>query len=106
MCLICPNLKKLRDELKEEENVDYSDKPLADCIQAAEKNQKLMSKLCKQIVDHSLSQGLERFEAPAKVKFVKEAWVPDSGLVTDSLKIKRKDIDKFYANEIKTLYQE
>ena len=44
------------------------------------------------------------FEAPTKIKFVKETWIPDTGLVTDSLKIKRKEIDKFYQKEISQLY--
>lgn len=86
------------------ENVDYGEQGLSDVIEAAEKNEKLMSKLVKQFIDHCLSQSVDRFEAPTKLKFVKEAWVPDSGLVTDSLKIKRKEIDKFYQKEISQLY--
>ena len=105
VCLVCPNLKKLREDLKEAENVDYSAASLSEVIQAAEKNEKFMSQIAKQFVDHCLLQSVDRFEAPTKIKFVKEAWIPDSGLVTDSLKIKRKEIDKFYKNEISKLYQ-
>ena len=47
---------------------------------------------------------MERFEIPAKVKFVEEIWLPDTGLVTDSLKLKRKAIEKFYATQIDELY--
>lgn len=99
-------MKKLREELKEAENVDYSEKNLSEVIEAAEKNEKFMSKIVKQFIDHCLSQSVDRFEAPTKLKFVKESWVPDSGLVTDSLKIKRKDIDKFYQKEINQLYKD
>jgi long-chain acyl-CoA synthetase len=56
------------------------------------------------VSDFCLSHGLDRFEIPTKMKLVKEAWLPDTGLVTDSLKIKRKEVDKFYAKEIEALY--
>ena len=39
------------------------------------------------------------------MKFVQEAWLPDTGLVTDSFKLKRKAIDSFYAKEIQELYK-
>lgn len=104
MCLVCPNLKKLREELREFENFDYSEKSLIEVINAAEKNEKFMSKIVKQLIDHCLGQSVDRFEAPTKIKFVKESWLPDTGLVTDSLKIKRKEIDKFYQKEISQLY--
>jgi long-chain acyl-CoA synthetase len=47
---------------------------------------------------------LERFEIPGKVKFVEEIWLPDTGLVTDSLKLKRKAIENFYAKQIDEVY--
>ena len=104
MCLVCPNLKKLREELKEAEMLDFTEKSLSEVIEAAEKNEKFMAKIVKQLIDHCLSQSVDRFEAPTKIKFVKESWIPDTGLVTDSLKIKRKEIDKFYQKEISQLY--
>ena len=54
---------------------------------------------------HCLKQGLNRFEIPTKLKFVPEIWLPDTGLVTDSLKLKRKAIENYYTNDIKALYQ-
>ena len=111
VCLVCPNPKKLSDLLKEEDEangieVDSKEiKPVADLILAAEKNKKFMDKMNKEILDHCLAQSLERFEIPTKVKFVKEIWMPDTGLVTDSLKLKRKEIEKFYKSEIGELYK-
>ena len=52
------------------------------------------------------AQGVERFETPAKLIFVKEIWTPDTGLVTDSLKLKRKQLEQFYAAEISAAYCE
>jgi hypothetical protein len=39
------------------------------------------------------------------MKIVEEAWLPDTGLVTDSFKIRRKAIDAFYAKQIEQIYR-
>ena len=39
-----------------------------------------------------------------KLKLVEEVWLPETGLVTDSFKLKRKAIENFYAKEIKSFY--
>ena len=70
-----------------------------------ENNPKLIEKLTKEVVTHCLKQDLQRFEVPTKLKFVPEMWLPDTGLVTDSLKLKRKVIETYYQNEIVTLYK-
>lgn len=51
-----------------------------------------------------LAGGLERFEVPAAVKLVTEVWSPDMGLVTAAFKIKRKDIQERYKDDIKRMY--
>ena len=111
VALICPNLKQLKEIIKREmPNLDVdsetnSDKLLATICAELEKNDKLVAKLSKEVIDHCVSQGIDRFEVPAKSKFVKEIWLPDTGLVTDSLKLKRKEIEKFYAKDIELLYK-
>ncbi|CAF0943184.1 unnamed protein product [Brachionus calyciflorus] len=112
ICLICPNLKNLREfiiEQNKEQNGqdDLSEeiKKPEDVLKYLEGNSKLMDKLTKDLLENCLRQGLERFEIPAKLKLVKEAWIPDTGLVTDSLKLKRKEIEKFYQKEIKSIYK-
>lgn len=47
---------------------------------------------------------MEKFELPAKVKLTTEPWVPESGLVTASFKVKREAIKKAYAQDLKALY--
>lgn len=47
---------------------------------------------------------LEKFEIPAAVKLVKEVWSPDMGLVTAAFKLKRKDIQERYKQEINRMY--
>ena len=99
--LACGNVKKAREMLlKSEESVSVED-----LVKELNTNKAAMQSFVKEMTDHCLKQGLERFEIPTRVCFVKEAWLPDSGLVTDSLKLKRKEIEKFYAKEIAALYK-
>jgi long-chain acyl-CoA synthetase len=49
---------------------------------------------------------LSRFEIPAKIKLVEEVWLPDTGLVTDTMKLKRKPIENFYIKQIEELFGE
>ncbi|KAJ4766656.1 long chain acyl-CoA synthetase 9 [Rhynchospora pubera] len=47
---------------------------------------------------------LEKFEIPAKIELLSEPWTPESGLVTAALKLKRENIRKAYADNLKKLY--
>ena len=49
-------------------------------------------------------ENLEKFEIPKKIKLCKEAWTPESDLVTQSLKLKRRNIATFYAQSIRAMY--
>lgn len=49
--------------------------------------------------------SLERFETPQKIKIVGEVWTPDTGLVTDSLKLRRKQLSDYYKSDVDRLYQ-
>lgn len=81
-----------------------SEEVLDEFMKIMEENKEFRAKFEKEILNHCLKNGLERFESPTKVKFVKEQWLPDTGLVTDSMKLKRKEIEKFYKKEIEILY--
>ncbi|KAL8231054.1 hypothetical protein R6Q57_000832 [Mikania cordata] len=48
---------------------------------------------------------LEKFEIPAKIKLLSEAWTPESGLVTAALKLKRDVIRKAFSEELSNFYQ-
>lgn len=50
------------------------------------------------------SANLEKFEIPAKIKVLWEPWTPESGLVTAALKLKRENLRKEFAGELKKLY--
>ena len=94
--------QQLEAKLNEYNSIDEKSDELNKMLDA---NSKLIEKLIKQAYDHCLKQGLDRFEIPTRLKFVKEIWTPDTGLVTDSLKLKRKELEKFYKSEIDMLYK-
>lgn len=102
--LVCPNLKKVKEYLTKI-SVDADKWNMEQLVDYLSKNKEPLQTLTKEMIDHGLKQGLDRFEIPTRICFVKEAWLPDSGLVTDSLKLKRKEIEKFYAKEIDQLYK-
>ncbi|XP_069356137.1 long-chain-fatty-acid--CoA ligase 4 isoform X4 [Maniola hyperantus] len=58
----------------------------------------------KELAEHARKCGLEKFEVPAAVKLCTEVWSPDMGLVTAAFKIKRKDIQERYKEDIKRMY--
>lgn len=118
ICLITPNLKKSQEFLEVNRPNGVSNKEAASKKTETDENQEAINELVrvmdtnptlrenfnKELAAHCLKQGLERFEIPTKTKFVKEIWLPDSGLVTDSLKLKRREIEKYYEKEIKSIY--
>ncbi len=60
--------------------------------------------ITKDIIDYSLKQRLNKMEIPTKIKLCSDDWLPQSGLVTAALKIRRKNIHDFYKTEIRSLY--
>jgi long-chain acyl-CoA synthetase len=105
--LACPNAKSIKDIIQEEnkEKGKLNEPEVTDIFAYLEANPKFLEKLTKDMLQFCMEHGCDRFEVPTKIKFVKEAWLPDSGLVTDSLKLKRKEIENFYKNDIELLYQ-
>ncbi len=85
VCLVQPNPKKISDllsevdektkeeinNLKEINGVNEKSKELNRIL---ENNPKIIAQLTKEATTHCLSQGLERFEIPSKLKFVPEIW--------------------------------
>ena len=57
-----------------------------------------------EIQKQSIKCRLEKFEIPQAVKLVSEVWTPDTGLVTDAFKLKRKQIQDHYQHFINRMY--
>ncbi|XP_056329819.1 long-chain-fatty-acid--CoA ligase 3a isoform X2 [Danio aesculapii] len=56
------------------------------------------------MTEAALTAQLERFEIPRKIRLSVEPWTPDTGLVTDSFKLKRKELKTHYQNDIERMY--
>ena len=56
------------------------------------------------IAEYGRRRNLNKFEIPTKIALCEEPWTPDSGLVTAAFKIKRKEVQTKYKEEIKKLY--
>lgn len=98
IALIVPNrpaLLKLAESLGKDKSLPFSQL----C-----QDRDIVSSVKKAIVEHSTRSGLLRTEIPSEIKLCAEDWVPDSGLVTAALKIRRKQIQDFYQKDILAMY--
>ncbi|XP_071398171.1 fatty acid CoA ligase Acsl3-like [Centroberyx affinis] len=68
-------------------------------------NTKAMEELVlKVITEAALAAQLERFEIPRKIRLSPEPWTPETGLVTDAFKLKRKELRTHYQDDIERMY--
>lgn len=67
-------------------------------------NRQVEKVVLREIQKHSIKCRLEKFEIPQAVKLVSEVWTPDTGLVTDAFKLKRKQIQEHYQPFIDRMY--
>lgn len=52
----------------------------------------------------SFADQLERFEIPHKIRLSPDPWTPETGLVTDAFKLKRKELKTRYQDDIERMY--
>uniref|UniRef100_A0AAR2LZ20 long-chain-fatty-acid--CoA ligase n=1 Tax=Pygocentrus nattereri TaxID=42514 RepID=A0AAR2LZ20_PYGNA len=67
-------------------------------------NPVMEEEVLKIINDTALAAQLERFEIPRKICLSSEPWTPETGLVTDAFKLKRKEIKSHYQHDIERMY--
>uniref|UniRef100_A0A671T1H0 long-chain-fatty-acid--CoA ligase n=1 Tax=Sinocyclocheilus anshuiensis TaxID=1608454 RepID=A0A671T1H0_9TELE len=58
----------------------------------------------REIKEVATSIKLQRFEIPVMVHLSPEPWTPETGLVTDAFKLKRKELKNHYLNDIERMY--
>uniref|UniRef100_A0A3B5LZD0 long-chain-fatty-acid--CoA ligase n=1 Tax=Xiphophorus couchianus TaxID=32473 RepID=A0A3B5LZD0_9TELE len=58
----------------------------------------------REITEAAAKIKLQRFEVPVKVHLSPEPWTPETGLVTDAFKLKRKELKNHYLNDIERMY--
>lgn len=69
-------------------------------------NRHMIERVLQVLNQVGLENNLKRTQIPSNIKLVSEEWTQESGLVTASFKLKRREIERFYANDIKHLYAE
>lgn len=114
VALVCPDLKRMKEIVKDDASVVDSasdllaeksaEKALAKLSALLDANPSVVGRLTKEIHQTLVEHNVDKFEIPTRIKIVKEIWLPDTGLVTDSLKLKRKALQAFYQDEIEKLY--
>ncbi|TRZ00969.1 hypothetical protein DNTS_021545 [Danionella cerebrum] len=68
-------------------------------------NHPLMEReVLREIKEVANSIKLQRFEIPVMVHLSPEPWTPETGLVTDAFKLKRKELKNHYLNDIERMY--
>ena len=69
-------------------------------------NDKIVAKMSKELAATGKTAGLGKTEMPAKI-FIDGAfeagWLPDTGLVTDAFKLKRRQLNDYYKEQIAQL---
>lgn len=58
----------------------------------------------KEVQLHSENHGLMKFETPREVSLTDLEWIPETGLVTAAMKLKRQNLAAYYNEDIKNLY--
>ncbi|KAI1725442.1 AMP-binding enzyme domain-containing protein [Ditylenchus destructor] len=97
VALVVPNQKNL--EMLAEKN-GVTGKKWEDLC----RDSTLCKVLQKELADY-VTGKLNRPEIPQKVFICHEPWTPASGLLTEALKLKRKNIEKAFEKEIKIMYK-
>uniref|UniRef100_A0AC34QAD6 Uncharacterized protein n=1 Tax=Panagrolaimus sp. JU765 TaxID=591449 RepID=A0AC34QAD6_9BILA len=92
-----PNKKNLQ-ELANRHNIDESDyKKLCE-------NEDLQKIVTKELENHAKNK-LEKMEIPRKVYICHETWTPQNDMLTEAMKLKRKNIEKAFKKQIDQMYK-
>ncbi|XP_057705721.1 long-chain-fatty-acid--CoA ligase 4 isoform X3 [Corythoichthys intestinalis] len=67
-------------------------------------NPKMETEVLREIKEVAAKIKLQRFEIPTKVHLSPEPWTPETGLVTDAFKLKRKELKNHYRHHIERMY--
>ncbi|UJR08757.1 hypothetical protein I4U23_013014 [Adineta vaga] len=98
VALVCPNPKEI--SMYAEKHFNEKDwKKIAD-------DDDFNDEILRKVQDICRKDKCQSFEIPKRIKIVQDSWSPESGLVNDALKLKRKAIGEKYKDDIKKLYKE
>lgn len=97
VALVAPNPRALKKLAQSMNKKNINMKELCD-------DKTIAKRVTEAIIEYAKSAGLQRVEIPTKYKLCHEEWLPDAGLVTAAMKIRRKNIQIFYQKDINNLY--
>jgi long-chain acyl-CoA synthetase len=97
IALIVPNVTALKELAQQLGNRSEKLEDLC-------RDEKILENVTKELFKFGTSVGLNRMEIPTKVKLCSEEWTTTNALVTPALKIRRKNIQKFYELDINRMY--
>lgn len=117
IALVKPDFKILRIEAKQllnagsdtAKNFRYSIQQKSESLDEMSpeelcSNPFLTAHILKLLQGEGNKKKLKRTQIPSKIKLVGEEWSPESGLVTASFKLRRREIERYYEDSIKQLY--
>ena len=58
----------------------------------------------REIMNHAKKSSLEKFEIPGAVTLTGIEWLPETGLTTAAMKLKRKPLSDYYEKDIRRMY--
>ncbi|XP_041119095.1 long-chain-fatty-acid--CoA ligase 3-like isoform X2 [Polyodon spathula] len=67
-------------------------------------NSEMEKEVIRVMAEAAVGGKLEKFEIPVKVRLSAEPWTPETGLVTDAFKLKRKALKTHYQDDIERMY--
>ncbi|KAL7697288.1 long chain fatty acid CoA ligase [Lotmaria passim] len=70
------------------------------------KDPKFNAAVATELAELGKKAGKKPFELPKRVRVLNDEWTPENNLVTASMKVRRSEIDKHYADTIKELFEE
>uniref|UniRef100_A0A098LXI3 long-chain-fatty-acid--CoA ligase n=1 Tax=Hypsiglena sp. JMG-2014 TaxID=1550645 RepID=A0A098LXI3_9SAUR len=93
---IVPNHKELK-ELARKKGFRGTLEEICNNSEVEKEVQKLLSEAAR-------TANLEKFEIPLKIRLSPDPWTPETGLVTDAFKLKRKELTAHYQEDINRMY--
>merc|ERR1712000_186778 len=92
----------LTDEAKamkfaKENNIEGSWPSILDDAKFRKASIASVAKTCKE-------NGKKPFETPKNVRFYNHEWTPENGILTAAMKLKRREIDAKYGDDIKAMF--
>lgn len=99
VCLVVPDMLKLVDLARKMEIFNLSFQDIC-------KEPLIVDTVSNMLIGYANENHLQRFEIPLKYSLIPCQWLPETGLVTAALKLKRKAIHGKYHGIIKQLYSD